>query len=129
MSIISSREILALDYISILLEFGADPNRNCIENDVDAVALILCIASLPEETQTIAMARMVLQAGAKVDATNKRNETALILAFDEGNKSMVRLLLNFGADMNHRSKQPGSHTAIKATQAMKDLQRQYPSLP
>ena len=62
MSIVSSREISALDYISILLKFGANPNADYIEHGVDAVALILWIASIPEDTQTIAMARMLLQA-------------------------------------------------------------------
>lgn len=37
---------------------------------------------------------------------------------------MVRLLLDFGANVNHRSQRLGGHTAIEAVQAMNDSGQQ-----
>lgn len=95
------------------MELGADPNNNQIEH---SVALALWIALQPENTQTIKMARMLLRAEVKVDAPNKRYETAVTLASSE-DQSTVRLLLEFGTNTNHRSRWPDGHIAIEAAHA------------
>jgi ankyrin repeat protein len=99
-----SRAMPPLELIGILLELRADSDAK--HETEDRLGRPLCIiARHTEDTQSFAMARMLLQAGTDVNATDDWNRTALILASSKGNEAIVQLLLSFGADVNHRSEQ------------------------
>lgn len=90
-----------------LLAHGADPNlfRTNDRGKVIENALHLAANSGPP-----AMARLLLERGAAVDAVNSFNQTALHLAAHEGRTEVVQILLDHGADPNRND---GSRTPLR----------------
>jgi ankyrin repeat protein len=79
----------------ILLEHGADPNHHAL------VLPILNIAFQAEDPDTeLCVVKLLLEAGAKVDAKEEDGETALFYAVRSGNIALVQCLLDHGADVN-----------------------------
>lgn len=67
----------------------------------------------------------LFDAGANINAVDSENRTALILVSSRGEDAVVRFLLDFGADVNIRSKSLG--TAIEAAHSAKRILRPYNS--
>ena len=78
------------NWTGFLLNKGADPNLPGANGDTPLIAA----AKVGFEDA----ATWLLSLGAKVDGTNKMGETALIIAVQQRDATMVRLLLNAGAD-------------------------------
>ena len=79
--------------INILLNAGADPNiaatngNTCLHYAADN--------DIPQE-----IVQAIIDHGADVNATNKTNQTALLLAYHKGKADIINTLLNAGADPN-----------------------------
>lgn len=78
-----------------LLERGADPEERCALRG-KASALMLAAAS---DHDAAAKVRMLLDAGAEVDAQSEFGETALLFAARTGNMDAVIALVEAGADV------------------------------
>jgi ankyrin repeat protein len=59
------------------------------------------------------VAKMLIEAGADVNANDYMGKTALILAYQEGNEEIVKLLIDGGADVNAEDKE--GQTALMKT--------------
>lgn len=94
-----------------LLESGINPNER---NSTGWTALhCLGMRGLP------VMARLLVEDGADLEATDSLNETPLITACRFGNKKLVPTLIELGANVNHVAKE--KHTALwYAISSMKD---------
>ena len=79
--------------INVLLNAGADPNIA----DADG-GTWLHYAAYGDCSKDVLQS--IINHGADVDATNKKNVTALMLACGEGNKDAINVILNAGADPN-----------------------------
>ena len=79
--------------IKVLLDAGADPNIA----DVDGYT---CLHDAVTGHYSIEVLQAIIDRGANVNATNKRNETALTRAFTYKNESAINVLLNASADPN-----------------------------
>ena len=64
-------------------------------------------AILFEQTNNLEVAKILIRAGAKVNALNWSNDTPLHEAAAEGNTDIVRLLLQKGAKVSPRTKNLG----------------------
>ena len=78
---------------SAALEAGANPNSK--NPDSGCLNPFLMHAVFDDKTN---IAALLLDAGAKVDARNLQDQTALMWAASDGNVKMVVLLLKHGAD-------------------------------
>ena len=58
--------------------------------------------------------RLLLDAGANVDAANKHGDTALILAACNGRMEIVRLLLDAGANVDAANTKGGTALTLAA---------------
>ena len=81
------------DAINILLNAGADPNVT----DYMGAA---CIHHVVGEGCSKDVLEIVVNHGADIDAINKTNATALMLACEKGKKDAIDVLLNAGANPN-----------------------------
>ena len=81
------------DSVRILLEAG--PYPNIADNNGDTCLHAAVIGGCSKN-----IISTILDHGAGVNATNKNNETALIIACRNGNKSAINVLCNAGADPN-----------------------------
>ena len=81
------------DAISVLLDAGADPN---IANAVGTI----CLHTDIEEGCSSDVLQAIICHGVHLNATDRRNETALSLACWEGNEDAISVLLDAGADPN-----------------------------
>lgn len=79
-----------LDWVGFLLSRGADPNIGDSNGDTP----IMIAASIGFEEA----ATQMLRRGARVDATNRRGETALTVAVQQRQPRVVELLLLAGAN-------------------------------
>ena len=119
LSIHGSRGMPPLELIGILLELGADSDKKRFSE------LLSEIAGHTEDTQSFAMARMLLHAGADVDAINILYRAPLIMASFKGNEAIVQLLLSYGADVNRRTER--LVTALGAARETMELGRESPN--
>ncbi len=78
----------------MLLDAGADASKRSSLSDRGDTPLSLAVQSDSE-----ALVKLLLAAGAKAEDTNRYKETPLILACYEHSLSSVRILLNAGADI------------------------------
>ena len=81
------------DAINVLLKANSDPN---IVNTYGETCLHLAVRGFCSKK----MIQTIIDHGADVNATNKNNMTALVIACVMGNKDAIRVLLNAGADPN-----------------------------
>ena len=92
-----------VDVLHILLKAGADPNIIDIYSNT-CIHDVVTLRYGDEVLQTI------INHGADVEATNKENETALMLACYDGNVAAVSILLNAGAEPSITDK--SGHTCL-----------------
>jgi ankyrin repeat protein len=83
-----------MEIMQLLLDSKADIN---LRNSQGNTALIGTSATSPLP-QAYEKARFLIDRGAKLDAVNKRGETALMLAAGTGNEKLVKLLVDKGAN-------------------------------
>lgn len=77
-----------------LLDRGADPNARSFDGNEVPVLMIAAMRSNPE------LVELLLDRGAKVDASAREGDTALIEAAGTGNVPVIELLLKHGANVN-----------------------------
>jgi ankyrin repeat protein len=81
--------------VQALIELGADVNA---KDTYDFTPLMECFLS------NISIARMLIAAGANVNAANKKGKGPLYFAARHGNLEMAKLLLQKGAKVNKKNK-------------------------
>ena len=81
------------DAVKLLLEAGSNPN---IADNEDVTCLQAAVFAGRSKT----IIQGIINHGADVNATDKNNRTALIIACHEGNTAAINVLLNAGADPN-----------------------------
>jgi ankyrin repeat protein len=86
-----------LEAATLLLARGADPTRP------GAGGLTPLHATAFNTQRGGEMAALLIDHGADIDARNKHRATALLLAAQQGNVSVIRTLLERGADRNLRA--------------------------
>ncbi len=95
--------------VKALLKRGANPNVR--DSDTDWTALLHAIGQ-------IEIAKLLLAAGADVNATSRRGDdllrgmTPLMLAVLDGNEELVQLLVDKGADVSARAPDGGTALAL-----------------
>ena len=82
------------DAINVLLIAGADPHVA----DVDGNST--CLHSAVRNDCSTEVLHAIISHGGYVNATNKNNRTALLIACTKGHKDVINMLLNAGADPN-----------------------------
>ena len=82
-----------IDAINVLLQTGANPNMK----DCEGTTALHCAAQAGCSKDTI---QAVIDYGADVNAVNKDNVTALMIACEKGNIDVINVLLQTGADPN-----------------------------
>ena len=83
------------DSIKILLEAGSNPNTASTYDDGNTCHHAAIMGGCSKK-----IIRKIIDHGAKVNATNKRNRTALTLACVSKNEGAINVLLNSSADPN-----------------------------
>ncbi|KAL2687094.1 hypothetical protein Neosp_004646 [[Neocosmospora] mangrovei] len=81
------------DIVRLLLSSGADPDLNTDDGRSPLVQ-----ASLNATDRGVAIAQMLLEAGADASARGYQDETPLMVAARSGNVDLVKLLLRYGAN-------------------------------
>ena len=80
--------------INVLLNASADPNVT------DQAYDDTCLHKVVRQKCNIEVLQAIIDHGANVNATNKGNETALMIACQNGNLVAIKVLLNAAADIN-----------------------------
>ena len=81
------------DAINVLLDAGTYPNIADANGDT-------CLHYTARKEFCTEILQSIITHGADVNATNKKNVTALMMACVKGNKDAINILLNTGADPN-----------------------------
>ena len=102
------------DVINVLLNAGADPNITSENGDT-------CLHDAVKNGSSKEVLQAIIDHSADLNATNKKNETALMLACGEGNKDVIDILLNSGADVNAKSKNNMTGLMIACCKGNKDV--------
>jgi ankyrin repeat protein len=87
--------------IGALLDAGADPNFEALDG---FPALLLVVHHRRDDTERLGIVSALLASGADLDARGLNDWTALHAAATHGDTSMVRLLLDAGADPGVRTR-------------------------
>ena len=90
--------------VNVLIEAGADVNRNNNRHG-NTVLIYTCVKTdLPEDLQLIQCVSLLLSAGADVNLLNCNQYSALMYFSREGHVECVNLLIKAGAHVNMRNK-------------------------
>ncbi|MDP9097795.1 MAG: ankyrin repeat domain-containing protein [Verrucomicrobiota bacterium] len=93
--------------IAFLLKLGADPNAQS-PGGITALMMVagrFAMSEGAEETKAVvAMMRLLLKSGARVETEDDIGATALIHAMDGGTLSAIKVLTEAGANINHQNK-------------------------
>ncbi len=106
-----------MDMFKMLLEKGANPNKLADYRNNYFSPLMACAAmnSYKEATETQKeMAKILIEKGADINATNYHGRTALVLSVFYCQPEMAELLIKNGADVNKVKE--GEPTALKIAQ-------------
>jgi ankyrin repeat protein len=95
----------------LLVEHGARVDQGFEEG---YTPLMEAVTIHPGAIDTVVI---LLDHAAKIDATNRDGDTALVYAAECGNVNVVKLLLNRGADINHQNKQGCTALMLAASYA------------
>lgn len=103
----------ASDAVRVLLHYGADPNAR---SEYATPTLHRLLESRPifrrGSSKHLSGLTELLDHGADVNAVDEENTTALILASSRGQEDAVRILLQYKAEVHHRSKKYGTALQI-----------------
>lgn len=94
-----------LDLVTILIEKGADVS-NVRDNGISTLHRVAdknCGDPHKLPADAVKIARMLITAGANIEATNKQGETPLFNAAGTGNIAVLDLLIASGANVNAQS--------------------------
>ncbi|WP_342269572.1 ankyrin repeat domain-containing protein [Rickettsia endosymbiont of Orchestes rusci] len=94
------------DITQFLLKKGLNPN---IQDILGYTLLHHAGLSLRNQKEEINIAELLLKNGALTELTNASGYTPLQRAVDEGHKEIVKLLLQYGADLNPKAISSGIH--------------------
>lgn len=92
--------------LTLALSLGADPN--CMSDLSKSTALKICISKRSKKNM-----KMLIKAGAKINAKDRSGNTALTLAVGCDNKEIVKMLLDANADIDAQN-EFGCTALIKA---------------
>jgi ankyrin repeat protein/Cdc6-like AAA superfamily ATPase len=107
-----------VDVISLLVQLGADPNNKDIHSRTGLHIIAekdLTKFSAAYRNRRLSLATSLLDLGADVNALGGEYDTCLIAASSRGDSELVRLFLDRGAEVYHRSDKHG--TALEAAEA------------
>lgn len=82
--------------VRLLIEHGANPNARSAGTNCTPLSLAIV-------NHNYEAAEFLLKNGAHVDAVDSSGYTSLIEAVEKGRIALVRLLLEYGADINHQA--------------------------
>ncbi|KAF3933651.1 Ankyrin-1 [Dactylellina cionopaga] len=86
-----------LEVVRLLVEKGANVDANCPAGTATPLMLAL-------EKDKEAVAELILQSGANLEATNRDFETPLIIAAKRAKYKLVEMMLDLGANLEAKSK-------------------------
>ena len=94
-----------IEIVQLLLDAGADVNLgekigNLKSNNAQPVLVLYMVCDTYGEKINMDMLKLLLDAGVNVNAMDNLHETALYKAAENGDIDAVRLLLDYGADVN-----------------------------
>lgn len=96
--------VAAGDSVAVTRLLRADPGLVRVANEEPGAELPLHVAAWAGR---VAIARLLLDAGAAVDGPDSDESTPLDVAAVRGQRTMARLLLDRGANVNHRDRNGG----------------------
>ncbi|CAG7991609.1 unnamed protein product [Penicillium olsonii] len=84
--------------LQVLLDHGVDPNFQCTNED-----RLLHITARKSPRNRLAIAKLLVEKGADLEALSHFSETALQIACKEGSSDVLRYLVESGADLGKRT--------------------------
>ncbi|KAK3769690.1 hypothetical protein RRG08_004941 [Elysia crispata] len=90
------------EYVSLLLQYGANVNFQC---DMFTPLMCACSATSGDEQGVSECVRILIKAGADVNAKDRHHLTPLMLASREGHLPVVKTLISAGAQVNLQDSQ------------------------
>jgi len=109
-----------LAFIRTLLKIGADPNLPANDGFPPLIAALSCTRDVPGasmRTDVDEILRLLLSSGADPNQRGINDYTALHMAVAERNALAVQILLDGGADSEHRTRIDDCETPLEMAQA------------
>ena len=91
---------LSAKNVAVLLKYGTNPNVRLGANGLTALMSVLNAANSSNERNTVETAKMLINAGADINAKSSGGYTALWFAARRSLVEIVKLLIKNGADVN-----------------------------